>query len=94
MNRAGLPLPPVFADLQNSGQPALYLDFDGTLVEIAHSPDAITVDAQLGSRLERLSDELECALAIVSGRSIENLVHYLGSAKLLLAWWACPQRGW
>ena len=49
---------------------ALFLDFDGTLVELAEAPDAIRVAAELGPLLERLRRRLQGRLAIVSGRSI------------------------
>ncbi|MFD0936055.1 trehalose-phosphatase, partial [Methylobacterium trifolii] len=47
---------------------ALFLDFDGTLVEIAPRPDAVRVDPGLAPALERLRDRLGGALAIVTGR--------------------------
>jgi trehalose 6-phosphate phosphatase len=52
---------------------ALFLDFDGTLVEIAQQPDAVTVDPALPPALSRLQNRLGGALAIVSGRPIAFL---------------------
>ena len=37
----------------------LFLDFDGTLVEIAPTPDEIVVSSELRRLLERLSDRLD-----------------------------------
>ncbi|GGK28195.1 trehalose-phosphatase [Salinarimonas ramus] len=52
---------------------ALFLDFDGTLVEIVDRPDAVAVGAGVPQTLERLSQALGGALAIVSGRPIAFL---------------------
>lgn len=61
---------------------ALFLDFDGTFVDFAPTPDAIRL--RLGSRelLERLSRRLNGALAIVSGRRIADLDRYLAPLEL------------
>lgn len=56
---------------------ALFLDFDGTLVDIAERPDAVVVDPQLPETLARLRDLLGGALAVVSGRSISTLDAFL-----------------
>ena len=47
---------------------SLFLDFDGTLVEIVERPDAVTVDAALTILMEKLAVGLQGRLAIVSGR--------------------------
>lgn len=56
---------------------ALFLDFDGTLVELAETPQAIEVPAGLAPMLERLRQRLNGRLAIVSGRSIADLERHL-----------------
>lgn len=56
---------------------ALFLDFDGTLVELADTPDAIAVPAGLAPMLERLRQRLGGRLAIVSGRSLADLERHL-----------------
>lgn len=56
---------------------ALFLDFDGTLVELAETPDAISVSPALGPLLRRLSDRLGGRLALVSGRSIGDLERHV-----------------
>ena len=55
---------------------ALFLDFDGTLIDIADTPDGIVVPDSLIERLLALSERLDGRLAIVSGRSIETLEKY------------------
>lgn len=63
---------------------ALFLDVDGTLVEIAATPEAVVVAPGLPALLTRLQQQLQGAVAIVSGRplaQIDALFHpYAGSA--------------
>ena len=49
---------------------ALFLDFDGTLVEIAATPEAVVVPPSLPDLLLNLYRQLGGALAIVSGRPL------------------------
>jgi trehalose 6-phosphate phosphatase len=49
---------------------ALFLDFDGTLVDIAPRPDAIVVHPELSAILCLLRERLDGALAIVTGRPV------------------------
>ena len=77
-----LPRPPA---LRLSPQTALFLDFDGTLVEIADHPDEVIVPADLGAMLARLSSELDGRLAIVSGRSLAALETMLGPIDVAMA---------
>jgi trehalose 6-phosphate phosphatase len=73
---------------------ALFLDFDGTLVELAETPGAVRVPSALGPRLRRLCDRLDGRLAIVSGRSLGDLkrhvpfagIAFSGSHGLELQW--------
>lgn len=64
---------------------ALFLDFDGTLVEIVERPDAVIVDPQLGPTLVRLRDQLGGALAIVTGRSIAVIDRFLAPNRFDVA---------
>jgi len=49
---------------------ALYLDIDGTILDLAPSPDAVEVPVWMVPLLQRLSRKLEGAVAFVSGRTI------------------------
>jgi trehalose 6-phosphate phosphatase len=52
---------------------ALFLDVDGTLLDIAPLPDAVKVPEGLCNTLSALYRALDGALAIVSGRSIRQI---------------------
>ena len=59
---------------------SLFLDFDGTLVELAARPDAVEVDARLRTVLRALGTALDGRLAIVSGRSVAQIRDLLRDA--------------
>lgn len=61
-------------------QAALFLDMDGTLIDIAPTPDSVVVEPGLPATLASLRDRLAGALAIVTGRSIEVVDRLLGDA--------------
>ena len=52
---------------------AIFLDFDGTLVEIAPSPNEIEVDPLTLITLETLLRKFDGALAIITGRKLEDI---------------------
>jgi trehalose 6-phosphate phosphatase len=52
---------------------SLFLDVDGTLVELAETPAEVTVGEPLKTLLTRVARRLDGAVALVSGRSIETL---------------------
>ena len=68
-----LPAPPPFDRLASEREIALFLDFDGTLVDIASSPGAISVPEGLSARLHALAARLDGRLALISGRSLDDL---------------------
>ncbi|MEJ2625708.1 MAG: trehalose-phosphatase [Pseudolabrys sp.] len=63
-------------------QIALLLDFDGTLVDIAATPDAVHVSDDLCESLARLLEKTDGALAIVSGRPIADIDSKFAPLKL------------
>lgn len=77
-----LPLPP---PLSGTSRPALFLDFDGTLVDIAEEPHLISVPASLNDVLARLSQRLDGRIAIVSGRAVQNLDEHVDLAAIAAA---------
>ena len=52
---------------------ALFLDFDGTLSPLQDDPDAVFLASGLDSVLMRVSQKLDGALAILSGRDLTDL---------------------
>lgn len=64
---------------------ALFLDFDGTLVELAEAPDSIRVPPTLSPLLQRLSRALAGRLAIISGRAIADLERHLDCAGMAVS---------
>lgn len=83
-NRDTPPLPPPLSDWTARGPVALFLDFDGTLVEIAETPDAIQVPGDLARRLEGLAARVEGRLALITGRSLADIGGHLGSGSIML----------
>lgn len=63
---------------------ALFLDFDGTLVELAEAPDRIVVPVDLPGLLAALHIRLNGALAIVSGRRLHDLKHFIDPAEVTM----------
>jgi trehalose 6-phosphate phosphatase len=59
---------------------ALLLDMDGTLIDLAPTPEAVIVAPGLPEALTTLRDLLGGALAIVTGRPIETVDRLLGNA--------------
>jgi len=77
--------PPSLSELCCDKSLALFLDFDGTLVDIAPTPGAIAVPAGLALSLQHLSKLLSGRLAIISGRSIADIQGHLGPLDLARA---------
>ena len=61
--------------------PALFLDLDGTLVEIAEQPELVHADAELLLILEDFHDRFG-GLAVVSGRAITDIDRVLAPLQL------------
>ena len=61
---------------------AYFLDVDGTLLELAMTPDAIHVDPELPALLAGLQHASDGALALVSGRSLSDLDRRLPVPRL------------
>lgn len=61
---------------------ALFLDFDGTLVDLAATPDAVRPPPELRPLLADLRRLLGGALAIISGRRLESVDRFLAPLRL------------
>ncbi len=64
---------------------ALFLDFDGTLVEIQPDPETLAVPPALPALLARLTQDLSGAVTILSGRTLTTLDRFLGDGAWSLA---------
>lgn len=64
---------------------AYFLDIDGTLIDIADTPDAVRVDAALLELVARLNRASGSAVALISGRTIADIESRLGMPRLPLA---------
>jgi trehalose 6-phosphate phosphatase len=60
----------------------LFLDVDGTLLDLAPSPGAVEVPAGLRDTLAAAAERLDGALALVSGRPIEELDRLFAPLRL------------
>lgn len=83
--RQSLEDPPALDALREAGPLTLFLDFDGTLVDLAPTPEAILVPDALGERLSSLASRLDGRLALVSGRSIGDLERHIGRLAIARA---------
>ena len=69
--RAGVP------EVPGLGRLALFLDFDGTLVDIVARPDGVEVPSEVPRLLADLHARTQGRTVIVSGRRIEDLTGFL-----------------
>jgi len=77
-----MPAPP--DNLEPSGL-ALFLDVDGTLLEIEDHPAGVRADPSLVALLTRLAEGLGGALSLISGRPVADLDHIFGGARFAAA---------
>ncbi|QBQ97128.1 trehalose-phosphatase [Paraburkholderia pallida] len=64
---------------------AFFFDFDGTLVDLAPTPDGVLVRPDMLALLAALRRATHGAVAIVSGRGIESIDKFLGMPDLPVA---------
>jgi trehalose 6-phosphate phosphatase len=61
------------ARLETAAHLALFLDFDGTLVNLRNDPKDVRVPAEVREILERLARHANVSVSLVSGRSVASL---------------------
>src|SRR5581483_3936497 len=64
---------------------AFFFDFDGTLVELAPTPDGVVVPPAVVDSLAQLRHLTRGAVAVVSGRGIDSIDAFLGMPDLPVA---------
>ena len=74
----------IFPDLLTNST-ALFLDFDGTLVDIADQPQEVEIPAGLVQTLVSLTQYLDGAVAVVSGRPIGQIDDFLRPLQIAAA---------
>jgi trehalose 6-phosphate phosphatase len=92
MNYLRMDTPGTTNGLELSGRPArpsapwcLFLDVDGTLLEIAPTPHSVRVDTALVDLLRRLERACDGALALVTGRPIAEVDELFAPLQLPVA---------
>lgn len=69
-------------ELQPSSSWALFLDVDGTLLHLADTPESVDVSEHLRGVLETLRPLLGGAIALISGRRLDDLDRLFAPLKL------------
>ncbi|RYE55613.1 MAG: trehalose-phosphatase [Hyphomicrobiales bacterium] len=64
---------------------AIFTDFDGTLVEIAESPEAVHIPSDLAEQIDRATREFDNAFAVITGREIADIDRFLSPLHLPIA---------
>ena len=64
---------------------ALFLDFDGTLADLAERPEAVRLDDTMRARIGALAERLGGAVALLSGRTIADIDAQLAPLTLPVA---------
>lgn len=77
-----MPAPP---DNLDPSRLALFLDVDGTLLDIEDHPSGVKADPSLIALLQRLSDGVCGALSLISGRSVADLDRIFAGTRFAAA---------
>jgi trehalose 6-phosphate phosphatase len=71
--------------LANADDWALFIDIDGTLLDMASTPDAVHVPAGLVETLTRLSATFKGAVALITGRRVADADRFFAPLKLAIS---------
>jgi trehalose 6-phosphate phosphatase len=69
----------------DAARDALFLDIDGTIIDIAPTPEAVVVPESLKLSLSRVREQLGGALALVSGRTLGAIDELFAPLKFAAA---------
>ncbi|WP_448206676.1 trehalose-phosphatase [Azospirillum sp. sgz302134] len=72
-----------FAAALGDRQPAVFLDYDGTLTPIVDRPDLAVLDGTVRATIRRLASL--CPVAVVSGRDLDDVARLVGLEELVYA---------
>ncbi len=62
---------------------SLFLDYDGTLVPLARRPEQALISSPNKKLLQQLSEDINCAVAIISGRSLQDIKQMVGLKNII-----------
>jgi trehalose 6-phosphate phosphatase len=74
----------ILTETPDSATHAFLFDVDGTLIDIASTPQAVQVPASLRLNLQTLAERTSGATALVSGRSLADLDRLFGAIQLTM----------
>ena len=83
------PADAVLAARRERGLVAVF-DFDGTLVNIARSPEAVHMTPRTAARLETLAGRGDTTVGVVSGRPLDSLMRFVNAPSV----WLFGLHGW
>lgn len=72
-------------DISDARRHAMFFDFDGTLADLAARPDEVQVPDETRRILLDLREALRGAVAIISGREIASVDHFLLPVQLAIS---------
>lgn len=61
---------------------ALFLDLDGTVLDLAPTPDAVSIEPEVIAAIGVIAQRLDGALAVVTGRSLQDADRILSPLRL------------
>lgn len=73
------------APAMRGARAAWFLDFDGTLVDLAETPDQVRVEAEVVDMVCELERASRGAVALISGRRIEDIDRHFAPLRLAAA---------
>lgn len=76
-------VPEIRAAVLGGGPLAVMLDFDGTLAPIADKPEYVVLPGRTRTVMLRLANAPSTVVAVVSGRSLEDLRHHIGIEEIV-----------
>lgn len=75
----------VLPTLRDASAYGFFFDFDGTLTELAETPGAVVVEDRVQRTLESLLEAAAGAVAIVTGREIDDIDAFFAPLRLPVA---------
>uniref|UniRef100_A0A0A9WQ86 Alpha,alpha-trehalose-phosphate synthase [UDP-forming] A n=2 Tax=Lygus hesperus TaxID=30085 RepID=A0A0A9WQ86_LYGHE len=71
--------------IDNTSKLSLILDYDGTLVQLTSHPDLAVLPSETKRVLQRLANMPDVNIAVISGRTLENVINMVGIDSITYA---------